>query len=307
MTPSADSAEKISCPYCRTVSDFDFPFNTRAYYHCPSCDLIFAKQKEDINTVIAYYQNLYFDDYTEDQMSGQRTNIYRHILDLLDGYKKHGSLLDLGCGCGFFLKEAGERGWQVTGVDPSQKSIAYARSLVGDTVICGTLDDVPTDRRFDAITLINVLDHMVDACRQLQKVHDLLAPEGILYLRFPNGSFHSFVMRLSLMLSAKQFMNRFLIFHEYAITPKAIKRCLGDMGFGDIRVFNAYLTGGNFFPAGWTFAKLTMKILSSLTWGFFKALEKLSGGRWVWGPSLQVSCRSKITVTLKCSDQHKEP
>lgn len=291
MTPPNAGDKKIYCPYCQTGSDFYFPFHSRTYYHCPSCDLIFARQEEDIKTVIAYYRNHYFADQTGDQMSGQRTNIYRHILDVMEDYKNPGSLLDLGCGCGFFLKEAAERGWQVSGVDPSQKSIAYARLLIGDNAVCGTLDDVPADRRFDAITLINVLDHMVDACRQLQKVKDLLAPEGILYLRFPNGYFHSFVMHLSLMLSAKQFMNPFLIFHEYAITPRAIKRCLGDMGFVDIQVFNAHLTGGNFCPVSWTFAKLTMKIISSLTWGFFKSLEKLSGGRWLWGPSLQVIAR----------------
>jgi SAM-dependent methyltransferase len=222
---------------------------------------------------------------------GQRTNIYRHILDVLEDYKNPGSLLDLGCGCGFFLKEARERGWQVSGVDPSKKSIAYARSLIGDAAVCGTLDDIPTDPRFDVITLINVLDHMVDACRQLQKVQDRLAPEGILYLRFPNGSFHSFVMRLSLMLSTKQFMNPFLIFHEYAITPRAIKRFLGDMGFVDIRVFNSRLAGDDLFPVGGTFVKLTKNILSSLTWVFFKSLEKLSRGRWLWGPSLQVITR----------------
>lgn len=280
-----------ACPYCRQMARFDFPSHSRTYYRCPSCDLIFARQKEDIKTIMAYYQNLYFDDYTEDQISGHRTNIYRHILDLLDGYKKHGSLLDLGCGCGFFLKEAKERGWQVSGVDPSEKSIEYARSMVGDNVVCGTLDDIPTDRRYDAITLINVLDHMVVPCRQLQKIKDLLVPDGILYLRFPNGSFHSFLMRLSLKFSSGQFMNSFLIFHEYAITPRFIKRCLGDMGFIDIQVFNSHLTGGNLFFTGWTFAKLAKKVISSLTWGFFKALEKLSGGRWLWGPSLQVIAR----------------
>lgn len=291
MTLSAAGDEKVYCPYCRTASYFGFPFNNRSYYHCSSCDLIFLRHKEDIKTSIAFYRDLYYDNYAADQISGHRTNIYRHILDLLEDYKNPGSLLDLGCGCGFFLKEAEERGWQVSGVDPSEKSIAYARSLIADTIICGTLDDIPTDRRFDTITLINVLDHMVDACRQLQKVKDFLAPDGILYLRFPNGFLHSFVMRLSLMLSSKQFMNRFLIFHEYAITPRAIKRCLGDMGFIDIRVFNAHLTGGNILPAGWIFERLARKIISSLTWGFFKALEKLSGGCWLWGPSLQVIAR----------------
>jgi 2-polyprenyl-3-methyl-5-hydroxy-6-metoxy-1,4-benzoquinol methylase len=291
MTPSAAGNEKIFCPYCRTVSDFDFPFYGRTYYHCLSCDLIFVRRKDDIKTTLTYYQNSYFDDHTEDQMSGHRTNIYRHVLDALEEHKNPGSLLDLGCGCGFFLKEAKERGWQVSGVDPSEKSIAYAKSLIGDAAVCGTLDDIPNDRRFDAITMINVLDHMCDACQQLQKVQDLLAPEGILYLRFPNGIFHSFIMRLSLRLSAKQFMNAFLVFHEYAITPRAIRRCLGDMGFVDIRVLNAHLTGDNLCFNGFRPAILTKIILSNLLWGFFKSLEKLSDGKWLWGPSLQVLAR----------------
>jgi hypothetical protein len=63
------------------------------------------------------------------------------------------------------------------------------------------------------------------------------------------------------------------------------------MEFVDIRVFDAHLTGGNFCPTGLTIAKLTKKILSNLTWGFFKSLEKLSGGSWLWGPSLQVIAR----------------
>lgn len=284
--------EKIGCHYCRFVSSYCFSFYNRNYYHCPSCDLIFAKRYEEVDkTVIGYYRDCYFDNEAEDQTSGQRTNLYRDILDVLDDYKKPGSLFDLGCGCGFFLKEARECGWQVLGVDLSLKSIEYAKSLIGDAVICGTLDDVPEDRRFDAITLINVLDHMVDPFRQLQKVQDLLAPDGVIYLRFPNGLFHSFAMRLFKVLPAKRFINSLMIFHEYALTPKAIRRCLGDMGFADIRVQNAHLTGGNFYCNDRTLAMLALNILPGLVWGFFKFLEKLSRGRWVWGPSLQVIAR----------------
>jgi 2-polyprenyl-3-methyl-5-hydroxy-6-metoxy-1,4-benzoquinol methylase len=291
MTLPDVADEKIDCHYCRFVSSYCFSFYNRTYYHCPSCDLIFASRNEDTKTVIAYYRDLYFDNEAEDQMSGRRTDLYRDILYVLDGYKKPGSLLDVGCGCGFFLKEARGRGWQVLGVDPSRKSIDHAGSLIGDAVVCGTLDDVPADRRFDAITLINVLDHMLDPFRQLQEVQDLLAPDGIIYLRFPNGSFHSFMTRLFKILPARQFINSFLIFHEYALTPKAIRRCLGDMGYADIRVLNAHLTGGNFYPNDGIFATLVRNILRSLIWGFFKFLEKLSRGRWLWGPSLQVIAR----------------
>ena len=285
--------KKIHCPYCQAVSAFYFPYHSRTYYHCKTCGLIFAKSNKDLEAAMAYYQDFYFDDYTEDQISGSRANIFNHILEFLDGYKNSGTLLDLGCGCGFFLKEAKARGWKVLGVDPSRKSIAYARSLIGgDVAVCGTLDDVSPHRLFDVITLINVLDHMVDACLQLQKAKAALAPEGLLYLRFPNGSFHSFLMRFSLMFSSKQFMSPFLIFHEYAITQKAIRRCLEDLGFIDIQVANSYLTGSNFCYKDWAFSKLTMKFVSSLIWGFVQVLEKLSGGRWLWGPSLQVVARN---------------
>jgi 2-polyprenyl-3-methyl-5-hydroxy-6-metoxy-1,4-benzoquinol methylase len=278
--------ETTDCPYCQTISYVGFPFSSRIYYRCPSCDLIFAKYQSETKT-IDYYQTRYFDEYSGDQMSGQRTNIYRHILDVLEDYKDPGSLLDVGCGCGFFLEEASKRGWHIFGVDPSLKSIDYARSIVGNTVVCGTLDDVPTDRRYDAIVLINVLDHMVDAWQQLKKTQDRLAPAGILYLRFPNGLFHSFVLRFCRMLSAERFVKPFLIFHEYAFTPKAIKRFLIDMGFTEISVLNAKLTGGNMFTSGVSSAQIAHHI-SGMTWGFFKAIEKLSGGKWLWGPSLQV-------------------
>jgi len=81
------------------------------------------------------------------------------------------------------------------------------------------------------------------------------------------------------MLPSKQCMNRFLVFHEYAFTPKAIRRILDEMGFVDVVVFNSRITGGNFFIA---------KLLRSLIRGSFGLLEKLSNGRWLWGPSLEV-------------------
>jgi 2-polyprenyl-3-methyl-5-hydroxy-6-metoxy-1,4-benzoquinol methylase len=291
MESSSAADEAPHCPYCLSISFLDFPFSGRSYYRCPSCSLIFAKQREDSKTVIAYYRDRYFDAGAQDQMSEQRKKIYGHILTVLEKFQKTGSLLDVGCGCGFFLKEAKARGWQVMGVDPSRKSIDYARSLIGEAALCGTIDDIPTDRRFDVIALVNVLDHMVDFRQQLEKIYFLLARDGILYLRFPNGLFHSSVMRLFRILSAERFITSFLIFHEYPFTPKAIKRCLNDIGFIDIRVLNAPLTGGHLSIGGRTFSGFLRKSVSRLIWAMFKFLEVLSGGRWVWGPSLQIIAR----------------
>jgi 2-polyprenyl-3-methyl-5-hydroxy-6-metoxy-1,4-benzoquinol methylase len=291
MTVSSAVDEALNCPYCLSVSFADFTFSGRSYCRCPSCSLIFAEQGEDNKTVIAYYRDRYFDAGAQDQISEQRQEIFCYILTVLAKFQKPGSLLDVGCGCGFFLNEAKARGWQVMGVDPSRKSIDYARSLIGEAALCGTIDDIPADRRFDVIALVNVLDHMVDFRQQLKKIYSLLAPDGILYLRFPNGLFHSSVMRLFRILSAERFINSFLIFHEYAFTPKVIRRCLHDMGFIDIRVLNAPLTGGHLAIGGGTLSRLIRNILKRLTWAMFKFLEVFSMGRWAWGPSLQIIAR----------------
>jgi len=285
MGISANGEKKNICPYCRTVSTCEFSFNDRPYYRCPSCDLIFAERGNDTQSVLNYYKYHYFDDEIVDQLSGQRANLYRHLLDFLERREKIGSLLDVGCGCGFFLKEAKARGWTVWGVDPSEKSVDYARSLLGEAVICGTLDDIPAERRFDVITIINALDHMVDANEQLRKAMCLLAPDGYIYLRFPNGLFHSFFMRLSRRCVFGRFIKSFLIFHEYSLTPRAIKGWLDDLELVEILILNSPLTGGC------TFSGPIRGILGNLTWSIFKFLELLSMGRWAWGPSLQIVAR----------------
>lgn len=288
--PGPDAiVDDISCPYCTTRSPLYFSFYSRIFHHCSSCGLIFdGHWSAKDESYVTYYQNSYFDDHARTQLSGQRTAIYRHALQLLQRHKKPGSLLDVGCGCGFLLKEAKECGWRVFGVDPSEKSVAQARSLVGEGVLCGTLDDVPSDQRFDAITMINVLDDMVDAWVQLDKLHDLLAPQGIIYLRFPNGSFHSSVVRISRMLLRTQLFNPLVVFHMYAITPRTIGRWLGDTGFSPIRISNAPLTGGTDSSDQGAVVRIARRTVSLATETVLKGLETLTRGRWVWGPSVEV-------------------
>ncbi len=280
--------EKNFCPCCKTLSSIVFSFSGRPYCRCPSCHLIFAKRKGSPCSVLNYYRNGYFHDHIEDQLSGQRGGIYHRLLNLLSRTQKIGSLLDVGCGCGFFLWEAKSQGWNVLGVDPSQKSIEYARAMLGDVVISGTLDDIPEDRRFDAITMINVLDHMVDPREQLQKAIGLLADHGTLYLRFPNGFFHYFFMRLSQQGLPLGFIKSFLIFHEYSLTPRVITRWLDELGMTRVIVLNAPLTGGHWSECDGTFTKLLAKVLKVMVWAGAKGLEKISLGHFVWGPSLLV-------------------
>jgi 2-polyprenyl-3-methyl-5-hydroxy-6-metoxy-1,4-benzoquinol methylase len=97
------------------------------------------------------------------------------------------SLLDIGCGPGFFLKTAIARGWDAHGIEPSEQAAAHARSL-GATVTEGFFNaqTAPALGRFDVVNLTNVLEHVPDAAQVLKRAADFLEPGGVLCVGVPN-------------------------------------------------------------------------------------------------------------------------
>jgi len=277
----------VFCPYCGWPAEFDFTFYERSYYHCSHCDLIFRLSEVRAEEIRAYYRERYFDDHAQDQLSGARISIFRNALRVIEKHLSPGFLLDVGCGIGQFLKEAKERGWEVLGVDPSEKSIERAKALVGDYVVLGTLDDVPEGRAFDCVTMINVLDHMVDGGRQLRKAYHRLKRGGLLYLRIPNGYLYANLRRWAARNRHFNFVNRYLVFHEYVITPLAIENCLRGYGYRDVTVRGDRLSFSDCrqaFRVPPVLVDYTLKI----TFLWLKILERASRGRMVLSPSLYV-------------------
>jgi SAM-dependent methyltransferase len=109
---------------------------------------------------------------------------------LLPGDRRH--LLDIGCGPGFFLKTAQERGWRVLGIEPSRQAAAHARTL-GVQVIEGFFNAESAGGlgRFDVAHLNNVLEHVPNPVEVVSLARDLLTPGGLLCLNVPND-FSSF-------------------------------------------------------------------------------------------------------------------
>jgi hypothetical protein len=89
-------------------------------------------------------------------------------------------------------------------------------------------------------------------------------------------------------LNIERIITRFLVFHEYCFTPRFIKRLLSDHDFKDVVINNASLSGGSVVKSFPVFGFVTRVI---------EAVEKLtdliSGGRLLWGPSLDVIARKK--------------
>jgi len=269
---------------------FSFPFSTRLYFRCPTCDLIYLVRAPEWRNDkgLSYYQEDYFDQYADDQPIRDKMHLNSRILDVIEKHCTRGRLLDIGCGCGFFLRTAKDRGWSVSGVDPSEQSIAKARELVGDAASVGTLQNVNIGSPFDVVTMINVLDHLREPWKDLSRVVALLRPGGCLYLRFSNGLFHSSIIRMQATITEKSIMNRLLVFHEYAFTPTFIRKLLEELGFEDRALYNAQISGAALHQHS-PILRFLSRFLKCLLWLIIIFLKLISGNRWLLGPSLEVT------------------
>lgn len=98
-----------------------------------------------------------------------------------------GRLLDVGSGRGDLGVELSRRGWRVTGVEPSERASAEARSR-GRAVERGTISEVAErlDPGFDAVVFQHSLEHVTEPLDDLEAAREVLREGGLLLVSVPN-------------------------------------------------------------------------------------------------------------------------
>jgi SAM-dependent methyltransferase len=168
---------------------------------------------------------------------GQRSTAARALAQI-ERYRpaKPGRILDLGCWVGFLLAEAQERGWEAWGVEPSRLAAEFARDRLGLNVQRGTVEsaDLP-EGYFDAVVMGDVIEHLPNPGAALDRIRDLLAPQGVLYLALPDagsaaarvmGARWWSVLQTHVQYFTRPSMARLLVSHGYVVewidtAPKA--------------------------------------------------------------------------------------
>ncbi|QPJ63429.1 MAG: glycosyltransferase [Candidatus Nitronauta litoralis] len=130
------------------------------------------------------------------------SNYYEHVRhDMLPLIPEEArSILEIGCGAGKtgqFLKES--RGAFVAGVELNPDVAEEAKSVLDD-VISGNIEemDLPYEPgSFDCILCGDVLEHLVDPLKVLEKLKGLLVPGGKIVASIPNVQFFGVIHHLS--------------------------------------------------------------------------------------------------------------
>jgi len=156
---------------------------------CTRCGLVRADPVADPTLLAQLYAQSTF-EYGDETANLQWS--YGSYLDRLTpaGAQPH-TLLEIGCGNGFFLEEAERRGYVVHGVEPSTKACAQAPEHLRAR-ICNDImrPGLFPPASFDAICLFQVIDHISDPAALVETCFELLKPQGqLLCLTHNIGAF----------------------------------------------------------------------------------------------------------------------
>ena len=130
----------------------------------------------------------------DNELAWLESTFYSDIAYLLKQYSTGKRILDVGCGSGELLSYLRGNDYPPVGLEPDidRQKVALQQGLtVFNTTLEGyvnldVLPDMTKQSNFNAILLINVLEHMIDPVETLKLVRGLLRPQGVVCIKVPN-------------------------------------------------------------------------------------------------------------------------
>lgn len=100
---------------------------------------------------------------------------------------KEASVLDIGCGGGILSESLAKAGAYVTGIDANESLISVAKAHAKQSSLdihyqTGTIHDlIKKSKLFDAITCLELLEHVPDPAQIIKDCSALLKPKGMVF------------------------------------------------------------------------------------------------------------------------------
>lgn len=172
------------------VKDFSVSGEVFELLYNPDYDMLITHPQPSIQDLPRYYES---DDYIS-HTDGKRTlfeKLYHFVkkialnnkLSLINSCGEKGNLLDIGAGTGDFLSVAKNNGWNIIGIEPSDKAKTIAINK-GVTFV----DQISNiaDNSIDVVTMWHVLEHVPDLEHQISELKRIIKPNGSIIIAVPN-------------------------------------------------------------------------------------------------------------------------
>jgi len=285
--------DAVRCPLCGDDEAYAvLEWQGRRMVRCHRCSLLYRNPRPTVSDLQGSYTEKWTNLEWEERVADRRTHQFRRFLDSFPG--RPGRLLDIGCGYGFFLKMAEERGWEVVGVDLDPKGIAYAKERLRVNAFLGNLRDVHLpDGSFDLVTLWNVVECVPDPLELLRQLRPVLREGGTVFIRTQNETWHRFTYKLTALLARLGWGRVFekqpfatFIFHMISFSRTTLQLLIEHAGLVPLNIENSKPTRGDPYLGLGSRGELLLTLIKLTVHGLAQSAYLISGGRWVIGPSL---------------------
>lgn len=192
-----------SCPVCKStnlkslLSCKDYTVSGEIFFIevCQNCQTAITQNMPDITEIGRYYQSENYISHSNTK-KGLVNTIYHVVRSYMLGKKqqlvetttrkKSGTVLDIGCGTGYFLDTLQQTGWTTQGIEADEKARQFASTQFNLQVFAPEKLSTLPSASFDVVTLWHVLEHIHDLGLYMSEIHRILKPDGVLIIAVPN-------------------------------------------------------------------------------------------------------------------------
>lgn len=182
----APVAQRARCLVCTRGSFVAYDDGRPDLARCANCGFVTLRGGADPERVSSLYGEDYFHgaeyaDYVRDRPALQRN--FRERVKTVLRYCGGGTLLEIGCAYGFFLDLVRDR-FDCLGYDRVETAVAYANDVLGLRAECKDFlaADAIAAGSLDVVTMWDVIEHLEQPERYLEKAGSLLKEGGYLFL-----------------------------------------------------------------------------------------------------------------------------
>ncbi|RPI18065.1 MAG: methyltransferase domain-containing protein [Ignavibacteriae bacterium] len=184
-----------NCPCCKkdlSKSKFLFKKANVDYYQCINCELIYQNPQpvyeltEEIYDGEHYHERYIRSAYIYFPTSKIYVNeIKKELKGKINPSKT--SVVDIGCGIGYFLYIAKQDNFKVTGIDISRWAGKYAKEKFDIDVQTGNFLEMDIRKdEYDIVTLWQTIEHLPEPNDFIKKIYNILKPGGYICIATPD-------------------------------------------------------------------------------------------------------------------------
>jgi len=196
-----------TCPLCSsagpslylTCTDYLVSRENFDLFKCPECGFVFTHNHPSEEEIGQYYDSSEYVSH-DDKAKGFVNLVYLQARYIMLDRKRRlvekstgmtgGSILDIGCGTGYFAGAMKKAGWKATGIEPNEKAREFAASRACIDVLDPSGISRLPGAGFDCITMWHVLEHFHKPSEYASWIKKLLKPRGICIAALPNCNSH---------------------------------------------------------------------------------------------------------------------